>query len=149
MSILLRTLNQTDLKSGLKCIRNFFAFQRNNISFFKQKNNQNSQRFYSKTEASESENTINYLNKKQAENKLKNILVYSCYSSGSIRVNFLGLLGGFILLGASYNTWYLFSSVKFRSRKLENESGFFAAVLKLIGSEFFKLALCSSVAFIG
>lgn len=93
--------------------------------------------------------TVEILQKKLAENKTKNLLIYSCHSGGSIRTNVLGVIGSIILLGASYNSWYLFSSIRFKNRKVEESSGFLGAVLKIIGSEYFKIVLCSTTAIIG
>lgn len=94
-------------------------------------------------------NTVEILQKKLAENKLKNLLIYTCDSSGSVRTNIIGVIGSVILLGASYNSWYLFSSFRFKNRKIEENSGFLGSILKIIGSDYFKIMLCSTTAIIG
>lgn len=93
---------------------------------------------------------INELSQKLAENKLKNILVYSVSKeSGGIAINMMGIVAGVLLFAASWSTWHLFSSVRFRNRNLDNESGIFKAVLNAIGSEYFKIGLCSSIVIVG
>ena len=92
---------------------------------------------------------INELNRKLAENKLKNILVYSNPKEGSVMINMMGCFAGVLLFAAAWSTWHLFSSVRFKTRNIENESGFFKAVLKTIGSEYFKVVLCSVIVIVG
>lgn len=92
---------------------------------------------------------IKELNQKLAENKLKNILVYSSPKDSSIAINLVGLLGGLMLFAASWSTWHLFSSIRFTTRNIENETGFFKSVLNTIGSEYFKIALCSVIVIVG
>lgn len=107
-------------------------------------------RFHAKRSYSNQETTtVEILQKKLAENKSKNLLIYTCSSSGSIRTNMLGFIGSVILLGASYNSWYLFSSFRFKNRKIEENSGFLGTILKIIGSDYFKIMLCSTTAIIG
>lgn len=92
---------------------------------------------------------VKELNQKLAENKLKNILIYSSPKDSSIGINLVGLLGGLLLFAASWSTWHLFSSIRFTSRNIESETGFFKSVLKTIGSEYFKVALCSVIVIVG
>lgn len=92
---------------------------------------------------------ISELNQKLAENKLKNIMVYSSDKEGSLPVNVMGCVAGLLLFAASWSTWHLFSSTRFRSRKLDNETGLFKAILSAIGSEYFKIGLCGSIFVVG
>lgn len=96
-----------------------------------------------------SEALIKELNQKLTENRLKNILVYSCEKENGLAINIMGLFAGVLLMGASWSTWHLFSSVRFKKRNIENESGFFKTVLKIIGSEYFKMALCGVICLVG
>ncbi|CAF0880083.1 unnamed protein product, partial [Brachionus calyciflorus] len=126
-----------------------FTINQNNSFLTRIKLNTQPKRSNTAQAESEPTNIINILQKKLTENKSKNILVYSCNSGGSIRVNILGVIGSVILLGASYNTWYIFSSFRFKNRKIDSESGFLSGILNIIGSEYFKIALCSTTALIG
>lgn len=99
--------------------------------------------------AAEHEALINELNQKLAENKIKNILIYTNPKGGSLPVNLIGCIGGIMLMATSWSSWLLLSSARFRRRNIENENWFMKSVLQMIGSEFFKISLCSIIVLVG
>jgi hypothetical protein len=117
-------------------------------SFNKNSLRSNIKRRYSREQANDP-SYGDLLNQKLAECKTRNILIYSCKSDGALRVNVIGIIGGFLLIGASYNTWYIFDSVKFKNRRIDDETGFFRKALNIIGTDKFKIALCGCTFLIG
>lgn len=99
--------------------------------------------------AQQQEKIADILSKKLAENKLNNILVYSCKASGSVALNSVGVFVCFLLIGASYNTFMLFDSIRFRSRKVDDDESFMGKALKLISSDRFKYSLCTVMVVLG
>jgi hypothetical protein len=105
-------------------------------------------RSYSTTIA-DNKKFVKELAERLAENKVKNILVYSCKSDGGARVNLLGVIGGFFLLGSAYNSWFVFTSDRFKSRNIDNISGFYGGILRIQASDYFRIALVSIISCIG
>ena len=149
MSILFKLSLQVRPFVAIKIFSRFKFY--NSADLLTQGNNKNGslrdliKRFNSST----SENPIKLLNDRLADNKSKNILIYSLNKSGSTAVNTFGVVGCVLLLFASYNSFLLFSSVRFKNRKIEDDGGFSSRVFRAIGSERFKYSLCGVVAFIG
>lgn len=89
-----------------------------------------------------------YLTKLAEENKTKNILVYSCISSGSTRVNLLGILGFLFLGSASYFSWLVFGTFKIQNTR-QDESGFFGKILNIMASDYFRHSICFATLGVG
>ena len=97
----------------------------------------------------EEENVSEVLKSKLADNQTQNILIYSCKSTGSLRVNIMGLVGSLMMLAAGYNSWYIFASFEGRKRNRALESSFLNSVLDMIQSPSFKIAICSAIIVVG
>jgi hypothetical protein len=91
---------------------------------------------------------IAYMTKLAEENKTKNILVYSCISSGSVRVNLLGILGLLFLGSSSYFSWLVFGTFKQQNTR-RDESGFFGKILNIMASDYFRHSVCFAMAGVG
>lgn len=76
---------------------------------------------YSTTGAEAEQNAVQFLKKRLAENKDKNILVYSCLTKSGIMLNVTGVLAAIFLVGTAYNSFLIFDSVKFKSQKFDND----------------------------
>ena len=94
-------------------------------------------------------NLADQINARLADNQTQNILVYSCKSSGSLRINLMGVGGSVMLLFAAYNSWYLFSAFEGRKRNQSLEGNFMNFVLDTIQSSAFKYTLCGTIAVVG
>ncbi len=130
-------------------IRNFYSTLRKEKSkLFEQQVQRNAQkrRLYSEEQVNEN---LEYLNNILKENKTRNILIYTCESTGSTRVNLLGIVAGFFLIGASYNTWFIFGSERYRGRNLDNEGGVYGSILRTLHSEYFRISICAVTSILG
>lgn len=76
---------------------------------------------YSTAGAEAEQNAVQFLKKRLAENKEKNILVYSCLTKSGIMLNVTGVLAAIFLVGTAYNSFLIFDSVKFKSQKFDND----------------------------
>ena len=84
-------------------------------------------RFYS---AETENNVVNTLKKRIAENKQKNMLVYSIDAKSSLFMNVTGIVAAVFLLGTSYNSFLIFDSVKFKSQKIDDDGSLKSFVFK-------------------
>lgn len=148
MSILFKFLTNNHV-NHLKNINKLktLIFRDKTYSFQLINNNTKSLKRFS-TEAPQ-ESIANILNKKLAENKTANILVYTCKPTGSVLLNSVGVFVCFLLLGAGYNTFLLFDSVRFKSRKLEDDDSFMSKAIRMVASERFKYSLCIVISILG
>ena len=134
----------TKLTKGLE-----FILIRNNKSNVFNSLNKRFQSAVSSSSASSEESVANKLNKKLIENQSANLLVYSVKPSGSLLLNSVGIFVCVLLWGVGYNTFLLFDSVRFKSRKLEEDGIFMNKIIQMIASERFKYSLCSVCGLLG
>ena len=94
------------------------------------------------------ESNVQDIPKKLADNKLKNILIYSCTSKGSMQTNIIGLVAGTLLLLMGVSNWDLLGSNKFKSSsQSEEEKGLSKRIFSALSDSLARYLLCS-IAFI-
>jgi hypothetical protein len=108
-----------------------------------------SKRYSSSSLPSSDQSVANILNKKLAENKSVNILIYSVKPTGSLILNSVGIFVCLLLAGVAYNTFLLFDSDRFKSRKIEDDGSFMNHIMSLMASERFKYSMCSIIFALG
>ena len=142
-------------KNSANILRTFRYSKNLNTTFFKKPlllTNKNVMRQNNKrtnTNDTKSNEKMEHLNRLLSENKTKNIKVYSCASTGSITVNLMGMVGSFVILAFSYQAWLMFRSENFTNRDISRETGFYGAALKVIGSYYFQIGTCVTLAILG
>lgn len=128
-------------------VRRYFE-QKTNRLLFGNKRQQVTRNYSTQTEG-QVESVAEVLKNKLADNQTQNILIASCKSTGSLRVNIMGLVGSLMMLAAGYNSWYIFASFEGRKRNRGLESSFLNSVLDIIQSPSFKIAICSVIILVG
>jgi len=106
-------------------------------------------RFFSSNKAIVEESTVDLLNKKLIENKLNNILVYSCKKSTSV-LNPAGILFCGLFIGLSYNSYFIFDSLRLKTKVInDDDESFSSSAIRIISTEYFKYTVCGAVAMLG
>jgi hypothetical protein len=107
-------------------------------------------RFFSSNKAIVEESTVvDLLNKKLIENKLNNILIYSCKKSTSV-LNPAGILFCGLFIGLSYNSYFIFDSLRLKTKVINDEDeSFSSSAIRIISTEYFKYTVCGAVAMLG